>query len=340
MSKFSTVKLGIFITLGLAILVIAVFMIGDKNSLFSSTFKVKAYFSDIQGLKEGASVRLSGIDVGSVSEIQIIGNDTSKVVVVLDLVEDIKRFIKIDTKASIETEGLVGNKIILLKIGSSNISVKDGGSIQTQEPVSLTAIIEETQGIMNYTKSMTQDLSEIMSRINRGEGTLGKILNDETLYSAAVGLTISADSSLTGLTKEFNNMAAVFTQLSDGVGRVVANVDRVVINVDSMINGVKSGRGMLGSLFSDKGNFDSTITRTLVNVEKTTEETKLAASRLAENMEALKHNWLFKSYYEKRGYWNAETYEEEIDSKINLLDKKIKELDDRIKTINDLKQNK
>jgi phospholipid/cholesterol/gamma-HCH transport system substrate-binding protein len=82
--------------------------------------------------------------------------------------------------------------------------------------------------------------------------------------------------------------------------------------------------------------FDSTFNNTLSNIEKTSSDARLSASRLAENMEALKHNWLFKSYFENRGYWDKAGYEDEISSKIKELDARIKMLDERIKTIKQL----
>jgi phospholipid/cholesterol/gamma-HCH transport system substrate-binding protein len=98
-NKTSTIKIGIFISIGIAILVIAIFLLGDKNAMFKSTFDVKAYFRDIQGLRNGAIVRLSGIDVGSVKKIHIVSDTTGRVEVIMSLVKDIKRFVRTDSKA-------------------------------------------------------------------------------------------------------------------------------------------------------------------------------------------------------------------------------------------------
>ncbi|HVO73629.1 MAG TPA: MlaD family protein, partial [Ignavibacteriaceae bacterium] len=170
--KISAVKLGIFIFIGIGILVLGIFLIGDKQALFNSTFTVKAYFNDIQGLKSGASVRFGGIDVGSVTDVEIVNDTSGRVEVTMEVLTDIKQFIRTDTKATIETEGLVGNKVVILKMGSSSADqVKDGGTIQSKEPIGFSAIIEETQGIMDYTKQMTKELAEITARVNKGQGT-------------------------------------------------------------------------------------------------------------------------------------------------------------------------
>ena len=327
-------KLGIFIFLGSVLLVIGIFMLGNKEALFKDTYTVKAYFHNIEGLRNGAPVRLSGIDVGAVKEIRIIGDTVSVLEVSMRLLTEIERFIRKDTYAEIQTEGLVGNKIVSLKMGDSKSEqVEDGGMILSREPVSFADIIEETQGIMAYTKEMTKDLSEIVSKVNTGDGTIGKLLNDDDLYYAAATLTESADKSLLSITSELNNVTQQFNKLGEAVESVVTNVNNVVARLDTLLLGVSEGKGVIGSLLKEGTQQDSSITAILTSLREVTEHSSIAAGRLAENMEALKHNWLFKSYFEERGYWDAGEYEQmldektiELNEKIKLLDKKIEEL--------------
>ncbi len=327
-------KLGIFIFLGSSLLVIGIFMLGNKEALFKSTFNVKAYFHNIEGLRTGAPVRLSGIDVGAVDEIKVVGDTISSIEVSMRLLTDIKRFIRKDTQAEIQTEGLVGNKFISLKIGEARgEEVEEGGSILAKDPVSFADIIEETQGIMAYTKQMTEDFAGIVRKINSGEGTIGKVINDDKLYYAATDLTESAGKSLNSITGELNTVTEQFKKLGNQVQSVVNNINEVVTGVDTLLYNVSMGKGVVGSLLVEGTPEDSTMKETFQNLSDLMSESKSAASKLAENMEALKHNWLFKSYFEDRGYWDTEEYEKEIDSKtqelnekIMLLDKKIEEL--------------
>ncbi|MDR3668541.1 MAG: MlaD family protein [Ignavibacteriaceae bacterium] len=336
-NKTSTLKIGIFITIGIAILVVAIFLLGDKNAMFKSTFDIKAYFKDIQGLRSGATVRLSGIDVGSVKNIRIVPDTTGRIQVTMSVVKDIQRFVKTDTRASIETEGLVGNKVVVLQIGSSNAEeVTNGGTIQAKEPLGFSAILAETQGIMEYTKDMTKNLADIIGRVNRGEGTIGKLLKDEKLYNDAQALTKQADQSLQSITTQASALTNLFNELGEGVKHVIGNVDSVVSRVDIIVAGIQKGNGILGQMTVNGTKFDSTFNNTLSNIEKTSYDARLSASRLAENMEALKHNWLFKSYFENRGYWDNAGYEDDINSKIKELNQKIKMLDDRINTLQKL----
>ncbi|HQF41692.1 MAG TPA: MlaD family protein [Ignavibacteriaceae bacterium] len=329
--NLANAKLGIFIFLGSALLVILIFLLGNKGQLFSSTFTVKAYFKNTEGLRNGASVRFGGIDIGAVKSINIVSGTSGRVEVAMRIKEEIKRFIKTDSQASIETEGLVGNKVVVITMGSEKaVEIKDEGTILSKEPLSFGDIIGETQGIMAYTKDMTKNLAEIIYKVNQGDGTLGKIINDNELYSAAANLTKSADKSLVSLTDELKDVVALFDELGQGVSDVVTNVNTLVARLDTVLVGVSEGRGLLGSLVSDKGKEGKTLNLILNNLVSVSEDAKTSASRLAENMEALKHNWLFKSYFEERGYWDKEEYENVLDEKIIELNEKIKILDNKI----------
>jgi phospholipid/cholesterol/gamma-HCH transport system substrate-binding protein len=333
----SGAKLGIFIFIGSTLLVIGIFMLGNKEALFKPTFIVKAYFRNIEGLRNGAPVRLSGIDAGAVQDIKVVGDTVSLIEVSMRLLNEIDHFIRVDTQAEIQTEGLVGNKFVALKIGDSKSElVKDGGVILAKEPVSFADIIQETQGIMGYTKEMTKNLADIIAKINAGEGTIGKVFNDDALYYAATDLTISADKSLTSITGELNTVTDQFKTLGIAVGSAVENINRVVTGIDTLLGNVSTGKGILGSLLVEGTNADSNFQSLVINLREISEDSRTAAVRLSENMEALKHNWLFKSYFEERGYWDTIEYEKELDLKTRELNEKIELLDRKIEELKSL----
>jgi phospholipid/cholesterol/gamma-HCH transport system substrate-binding protein len=333
----SGAKLGIFIFIGSTLLVIGIFMLGNKEALFKPTFIVKAYFHNIEGLRNGAPVKLSGIDAGAVQNIRVVGDTVSLIEVSMRLLKEIDHFIRVDTQAEIQTEGLVGNKYVSLKIGDSKSEpVGDGGVILAKEPVSFADIIQETQGIMGYTREMTKDLAEIINRINEGEGTVGKIFTDDALYYAANDLTKSADKSLNSITAELNIITAQYKLLGESVKSAVENINRVVVRVDTLLDNTTKGKGVLGSLLVQGTSADSNFQTLMINLKEISEESKTAVTRLSENMEALKHNWLFKSYFEERGYWETEEYEKEIDQKTKELNEKIELLNRKIEELESL----
>jgi len=329
-------RLGIFIFLGTVLLVLSIFFIGNKEKLFSSTIEIKAYFSQIEGLKVGAPVRLSGYDIGSISGISFAHDDsTAKIEVKMRIDQSLKQFVRIDSEASIETEGLVGKKIITITPGSpSQAEVYQGTTIKSKSPVNVSKIIEQTEAIMSNIKDLTNNFSGIFAKINQGEGSIGRLVHDDQLYNSAVNITQEGAKSLKTITNRMNDISDLIINTTTSVKTVVANVDSAIYDVRGLLSKINNGQGVLGQIITDRKLADS-VKSIVNNFVKTSAQTKSATSSLAENMEALKHNWLFKGYFEDRGYWNKEDFEKDIDSKLielkkqqDLLDIKMKELKD------------
>src|SRR5690606_27691792 len=106
------IKLGIFVTIGLLILFVIIFFIGSNQNLFSSKFRINTNFGNVSGLQVGGQVRFSGIAVGTIENIQIVNDSTVNVGLIID--NDVKKFIKKDSKASIASEGVIGDKILVI----------------------------------------------------------------------------------------------------------------------------------------------------------------------------------------------------------------------------------
>ncbi len=329
-------RLGIFIFLGTVLMVLAIFLLGSKEKLFTSTIEIKAYFDQIEGLKSGAPVRLSGYDIGSVSSVSFANDASAKVEVKMRIVNELKHLIKFDSEASIETEGLVGKKIVAITPGSSDAAeVANGGVIKSKTPMNIAKIIEETESVMGYMKDLTKDFSEIFAKVNQGKGSIGKLVNDEQLYKSAVNVTQSADKSMNTITKRLDEISDIIVNTSGSLKSIVGNVDVTINDLRNILSNVKNGEGVLGKLISDKKMADS-ISSVIHNLVKTSDQTRIATSSLAENMEALKHNWLFKSYFEERGYWSQSEYEKAIDLQLGELKKQQEIVDQKMKELKEL----
>lgn len=329
-------RLGIFIFLGTVLMVLAIFLLGSKEKLFTSTIEIKAYFDQIEGLKSGAPVRLSGYDIGSVSSVSFANDASAKVEVKMRIVNDLKHLIRIDSEASIETEGLVGKKIVAITPGSTNAAeVASGGVIKSKTPMNIAKIIEETESVMGYMKDLTKDFSEIFAKVNQGKGSIGKLVNDEQLYKSAVSVTQSADKSMNTITKRLDEISDIIVNTSGSLKSIVGNVDATINDLRNILSNIKNGEGILGKLIADKKMAD-TVSSVIRNLVKTADQTRIATSSLAENMEALKHNWLFKSYFEERGYWSQSEYEKAIDLQLGELKKQQEIVDQKMKELKEL----
>src|ERR1700744_2268139 len=137
------IKIGLFALVGLAVLIAAIYLIGQKKNLFSSTFKVYGKFKNVNGLVIGNNVRFAGINVGVVDDIAIVNDSTVKVSLTLN--NTVRKFIKRDSKMSIGSDGLMGDKLVIIAPGglTSTEEIKDGGQLATVNPLDVDRIINK-----------------------------------------------------------------------------------------------------------------------------------------------------------------------------------------------------
>jgi phospholipid/cholesterol/gamma-HCH transport system substrate-binding protein len=184
-------RLGAFIVVTLAILVVGVFIIGGKQYLFSSTYQLKAQFDNVVGLDAGADVRVGGVHSGTVRNIMLPHKPGEKITVIMDLGRSTHEIIKRDSVATIETEGLLGNQFLAISFGAAgSADVRDGDLIASEPPLEMADLFQKTsdildssqQAIENATRA-TANLDSISAKIDRGQGTAGALVNDKALYA-------------------------------------------------------------------------------------------------------------------------------------------------------------
>ena len=170
-------RLGIFVIVSLALFIGCIYFIGQKRQLFSSTFQIVGVFKDIGGLQVGNIVRFSGISVGIVNDIEQITDST--VNVSMSINEHTRKYIKRNATAVIGTDGLMGNKLILIVPGTSTErAIKNNDTITTTRPVSMDEIMIKVKETSNNAADITSDLAVIVHNIRLGKGTIGKLFID------------------------------------------------------------------------------------------------------------------------------------------------------------------
>lgn len=188
-----TWKLGMFVTIGLILFIGTIYFVGKQKNLFGSTFTLQSRFKTVTGLKVGNNVRFSGINVGTVSEIELITD--SAVAVKLVIKEEVRRFIKTDAKASIGSDGLMGDKVLTISPGTtSKTTVKDNATIGSLKAIEIEDIMKGVKTTVDNAAVITDQLAEFSFKINNGKGTLSKLLMDEEMGD-------KLDASMTNLQK-------------------------------------------------------------------------------------------------------------------------------------------
>ena len=336
MKKTNKLVLAIFIIAGSALFLIAIFVIGSKQNMFTSTMKLQAVFETVSGLLEGSNVRFNGISVGTVDKIEIISGN--KIRVEMIIVSSVKKFIKRDSRAKVVTEGLIGNKIIDITPGEENaLSVNDGDILETVKPIEAEDILRSLKETGENASLITKDVANIVSKVDQGEGTLGQLINNTTLYN-------NVDSTMRGFTTSgvlVNNVLRNITSSVDVITKEVIPMTQKIRGITDYISEItrkiNSSESVVGTLLIDT-NFANDLKSLIRNANQTTANLEQGSFSFSQNMEALKHNFLFKGYFEDIGYWSKTDYEKNVFDLNMKLKLKQQELDAREKRLNELEK--
>ncbi len=171
------IRLGLFVSISIFLFILTIYYIGKKQQLFGSTFTIIGIFRDINGLQVGNNIRFSGIDVGIIEGIRQITDTTVAVEMIIN--ENSRKFIKTNAKAIIGSDGLMGNKIIILTSGTSGKpAISDNDTVETFQAASMDDILLKIKITSDNAASITDNLSALMANIRNGKGTVGKLFMD------------------------------------------------------------------------------------------------------------------------------------------------------------------
>jgi phospholipid/cholesterol/gamma-HCH transport system substrate-binding protein len=252
------IRLGFFVAGGLVLFILAIFIIGKQKNLFNPVFRITATFSNVSGLQVGNNVRFSGINVGTVEDIAII-NDTS-VRINMVIRRDVWQFIKTDCKVTLGSEGIIGDKLIMIGQGSSNSTlVKDGQSLSSIEPIETNAIMTRLDVTAKNAEIISHQLSEITFDINRGHGAINRLIQDSILAENMNQIIANLNKFSKGLTGSEVVMASLKT-----TARNAENISNQLAAITTKIN---NGDGTLGRLIQDSSMADN-LNQTILNFKR------------------------------------------------------------------------
>jgi phospholipid/cholesterol/gamma-HCH transport system substrate-binding protein len=303
---------GAFVVIGLLLFAVGLFMIGERRMLFERRFPIYTEFSRLGELEIGSTVRVSGASAGEVTDIILPNSPSGKFRVKMEVREALHPIIRTDSVAATQTEGLVGGVFVNIAAGTDSApTLPDGGTIRGREPFAIADLLQQaSETIMTVNDTVTalrgdietavkqvamtaedahlmvqeirpdieemvrngtqisNDTREMVTRINEGKGTLGKLINDDGLYERAKGI-------------------------ADQAQNVMANVRQVTDEARRALVDFRSKEGPAQGLFAD--------------MRMTLGQAREATADLADNMEAMKHNFLLRGFFNKRGYYDLES---------------------------------
>ena len=252
-------KLGMFVIIGLVLFVTTIYFVGKQKNLFGATFELNSKFNSVNGLEVGNNVRFSGINIGTVEEIEFL-TDTS-VVIKLVIKEEVRKYIKKDAIASISSDGLMGDKVLTISSGkNSNVIVEDNDNIASKQAIEMDDLMVSVKKSVDNAGVITAQLAQFSYSMNNGNGALSKLVSDE----------------------EFGN----------SIKNMVTNLENSSNEFEKFTVKMNNGKGALSKFVTDE-KMGRMIDSTLTNVKKGTEG-------LNEVIEAAKHNFLLRGYFNKK----------------------------------------
>lgn len=264
-SSSKSIRVGFLAVLGFVIIFMAFFLVGGQEGIFTSKRILKARFQNVEGLTVGAPVRLGGVKVGSVSDIGFSKDFTDKTIVVTMSISKsgFSRITK-DSQARLGSKGLLGDRTVDISLGTPEAQkIKPGEFITTIEAYQINDLISESGDVLTDIKLTASDAREIAWKINRGEGTIARFINDPRMYTNLDSLLVLW-TNITykikagkGTLAEFINDPAVYKEFS-----------RLTKEAADFMEAVNSGQGMLGKLATNEDFYTHTDSL-LVNLNKT-----------------------------------------------------------------------
>ena len=311
----NNLKLGAFVLSALVLMILAFFIIGKNNNIFGNDFNLKVRFSNLNGLTEGNNVLFSGLQAGTVKAIELINDSTIEVTMQIN--SKVKSFIHQNAVAAVGTEGLMGNKVVnITPVKGMSLQVAEGNLLKAKSMANMDEIIDKLSQTNNNVASISEVLKGTVLRID--SSAILKLINDESIginlkasLENIYRTTVNANAMTVSLNQVANNIrqgkgtaglllsdTAMAGTLRDAVLQIRAagvNANTMTQQMNTIVkelnHDLSSGKGPANTILKDSLAARN-ISQTIENLEKGTDG-------FNQNMEALKHNFLFRGYFKK-----------------------------------------
>ncbi len=246
---WAQLRVGILIIAGLAIFTVGIFFISGTRGFLSKKYTLRTYFSGASGLREGAQVRLAGVQVGNVKAIRISSYSESNraVEVVMRIPRKYKNQIRTDSEARLATAGLLGEAFVDISRGKPNRPlVPEGGEVKSVEEADIKRIVQNTNDVISNLRVLSQKLNDITSQIESGRGAIGKLIYDPAFYNRLNEASGTAERLLTSVERGQGTVGKLFED-ETLYKHMLAAVDRL----DQLADQVQRGNGSLAKFIND-----------------------------------------------------------------------------------------
>jgi phospholipid/cholesterol/gamma-HCH transport system substrate-binding protein len=312
---------GIFISLGVVIFVLGIFTLGNSQKTFGGGIQISAVFDDVAGLKKGGAVWFSGVKVGTINNIRFKG--VSQVDVHMTVDKNLQAFIHRNAGVRISSEGLIGNKIIVIDGGSPQAPpVQDGDVLQAEKLLSTDDITKTLQQNNVNILAITTDLKKVTKQMAEGKGVVGALMGDTVLAMKFRAIVQNLNNTTTATTKmaieldrfgaKLNNKGTLVDNLLtdtstyrklrasvDNLQKTTASTSTFVNNLNKASDKLNSNDNALGVLLNDP--------KAAAQVRSMLDNLQQSSVKLNDDLEALQHNFFTKGFFKDRAKAKADS---------------------------------
>lgn len=304
------VIVGLFVFIGLIFLVSGILMVGNLRETFTRKISVVAFFDDVNGLQVGNNIWFSGVKVGTVKDIHFYSRSAVEVMMRVDV--KTQEYIRKDAKVKISTDGLIGNKILVIFGGTGKFDqIQEGDTLEVEKAVSQEVMLKILQESNKNLNSITTDFKSISKKLDSGVGTMGKLINDNSLYDnfnkTIISIQVTSSkgqqllNNLNTYTAQLNQQGTlandlvtdtiVFTSIREFAQRLKQIADTTAVLVTQLKTITSDSTTSIGVLLHDKET-GARLKETLKNLES-------SSKKLDEDLEAAQHSWPLKKGFKK-----------------------------------------
>ncbi len=302
---------GLFIFMGLAFLVTGTLMVGNLHETFTNKMEIVSLFDDVGGLQKGNNVWFSGVKIGTVSSLDFYGK--SQVEVRLKFDKKAQQYIRKDAMIKLSSDGLIGNKILVIYGGTEKYpEIQEGDTLGVEKTFTSEDMINTLQENNVNIKAITDDFKTISKTLVAGEGTIGKLLTDSSVYSNINAATASLQSASAKadllvnsladfssnlnkkgtLANELTTDTVVFNSVKASVLQLQQIADTAMVFVTNLKLAGNNTNSTVGVLLHDEES-GARLKETIKNLES-------SSKKLDEDLEAAQHNFLLRRYFKDK----------------------------------------
>lgn len=311
---------GIFIIAGIALFALGIFLVGSRHEAFARHVLLYTEFADLDGITKGSKVQVAGMDAGQVAKIDVPNSPNGRFRVHMKVDERFHGLVRIDSVVTVDTEGVVGDTFLTIHPGSPSAAIAQAGSLlQSKAPVNMSDLLTKGLGVMNDADATLKQVggklnvaldgandaignaNDLLVGIKKGRGTAGMLLRDEKVADQ-VRETLSTVQSTTSNLKQAS--AEVSSIVADVQQRQLPQkLDDTMTQIHSASTQANETIGQVHQSLTQALRPDANGVTAGQNISQSLSNVNAATGNMAEDTEALKHNFFFKGFFNHRGYY-------------------------------------